>query len=115
VSNAAVRTQPHNLQLTRSLLRLERIAHQDSVLPFRARREQSHRTADQLLDSADVFYRLRGQLGPGACAGGALVPARDRLVDRLDPRLGKLARRQIVDLAPVQPIPDADLDFVEPV
>src|SRR5262249_20357581 len=94
---------------------LERIAHQDCVLPLRARREQSHRAAHQFFDASHILDRLRRQLRPGTRARGRLLPARDALVDRLGPRRGLLACRQVVDLAPVKTIAYAGLDVLPPV
>ena len=90
---------------------LERILHQNCVLALRAGRQQGHRAADQFLDPPYILDRLGRQIGPGAGAGGRLLPALDGLVDRLDPGLGMLAGRKIVDLAPVQAVADADLDL----
>src|SRR5581483_4549192 len=47
--------------------------------------------------------------------GGLFLPPGDALVDRLDPRLGVLARRQIVHLPAVETVADADLDFAQAV
>ena len=47
--------------------------------------------------------------------GGFFAPSLDGFVDRLDSRLGVLAGRQIIDLAPIQSISDADLDLIETV
>ena len=58
-----------------------------------------------------IFDALGGQLGPGAGALRRLRPALQRLVDRLDAGLRPLRRRQIVDLAPVEPVADADLEL----
>src|SRR6202042_444494 len=93
----------------------ERVLHQDRVLALRARRQQHRRAAYQFLDPANVFDGLGRQLRPRAGAGGFLLPAGDGLVDRLDARLGMLARRQIIDLLAVEPIADADLDLFEAV
>ena len=70
--------------------------------------EHRDRRADQFLDPAHVLDRLRGQLGPGARAGGRAAPALHLLVDRLDARLRTLARRKIVERLAVEPIADAD-------
>ena len=47
---------------------LKRIVHKDRVLALRAGGKQRHRRLDQFLDAADVFDRLRRQIGPGARA-----------------------------------------------
>src|SRR4029077_3481590 len=96
-------------------LSLEWILDQDSILAFRACGKQSNRTTHQFFDPANIFDRLRRQVGPGARIGGGFLPAFDRLVDRLDPRLSALARRQIVDFLAVEEIAGADLDGVEAV
>ena len=54
----------------RLALSLERIVHQNGILALRAGREQRHRAPDQFLDAADIFDRLRRQVGPGPRAGG---------------------------------------------
>src|ERR1700710_867442 len=92
------------------LLSLERVLYQNSILAFRAGGKQCNRTTYEFLDPADVFNGLRRQIRPGASIGGRLLPAFDGLVDRLDPRLRALARRQMVDLLAVQHVADADLD-----
>src|SRR5438552_119760 len=94
-------------------LRFERVVYKNRVLAFRARREQRHRAADQLLDAAHVLDGLGRQIRPGASAGGRFPPTLDRLVHRFEPGLGPLARRKIVDFAAVQAVADADLDPVE--
>src|SRR5581483_144288 len=104
---------PRNEKETSSYL--ERVLHKDGILALRAGGEHGHRTADQLLDSPHVFYGLRRQLRPGAGPRCGLLPAVDRLVDRLDAGLGEFARRQIVDDAAVEPVAGADLDRVEAV
>src|SRR5690348_10370348 len=47
--------------------------------------------------------------------GGFFPPPGYRFIDRLDAGLGVLAGRQIVDLAAIQPIGDADLDLLKAV
>src|SRR5262249_7759137 len=79
----------------------------------RARGQDRGRTADQLFKTADIFNRLGRQIGPRAGMRGFFSPTGDRLVDRLDARLGMLARRQIINLSPIQPISDTNLDLVE--
>src|SRR5712692_2821724 len=96
-------------------LGLERILHKYRVLAFGARRQERHRAADQLLDPAHVFDRLRGQLGPRTGAGGRVLPAFDRFVNRLDRRLRALAGRKIVDLPAAEAVADADIDALEAV
>jgi len=85
------------------------------VFALRASRQHGGGTANQLLDAADIFDRLRRQLGPRARPRGRFPPARNGLVDRFDLRLSVLARRKIIDLAAIQPITGADFDFIEAV
>ena len=66
-------------------------------------------------NSTNVFYRLCGQLRPGTCTRCGLFPSLNSFIDRLDPGLRLFAGRQVVDLAPVQTITDANLDLVEPI
>ena len=77
-------------------LSLERVLDQNSILAFRAGGKQGDRAANKFLDPADIFDRLRRQIGPGAGVGGRLLPAFDGLVNRLQLRLltndGPLAR-----------------------
>src|SRR5262249_5788818 len=66
--------------------------------------------ADQFLGPSDILDRLRRQFRPGASARGPGLPALDGLVDRLDPGLGVLARRKIVDFASVEAVSHTDLE-----
>src|SRR5262249_4718441 len=90
---------------------LEWVVHQNRVLALRTGRQQCDRTADQLLDPADILDRLRRQFRPGASARGPGLPALDGFVDRLDPGLGVLAGRKIVDFAPVEAVSHTDLEL----
>src|SRR3712207_7326139 len=48
-------------------------------------------------------------------ARGRSAPAFELLVDRLDPPLSALARREVIDGLAVEPVADADPDGLEPV
>src|SRR6267154_267466 len=96
-------------------LSLKRVLDQNSILAFRAGGKQGDRATHQFLNPADIFNRLRRQIGPGTGIGGRLLPALDGLVDRLDPGLRALAGRQMVDFLAVQHITGADLDGVKTV
>src|SRR3984957_7286534 len=114
---SAISTQQSTLCGNISLisLGLERILHQDSILAFGTCGKQRNRTTHQFLHAADIFDRLRREVRPGAGVGGRLLPALDRLIDRLDAGLGALAGRQMVDFLAVQEIAGADLDGVKAV
>src|SRR6185369_7826923 len=96
-------------------LSLERVLDQNSILAFRAGGKQGDWAAHQFLHPADVFDGLCRQIRPGTGIGGRLLPAFNGLIDRHDPRLRALARRQIVDFLAVQHVANADLDAVETV
>ena len=70
---------------------------------------------DQFLDTAHIFDRLARQIDPGTGARGRLRPAFEGFKDGLDAGLAAFARRQMVDLAPVELVADADLDLLEAV
>src|ERR1700722_12570979 len=112
---SAISTQQSTLCGNISLisLGLERILHQDSILAFGTCGKQRNRATHQFLHTANIFDRLRRQVRPGAGVGGGLLPAFDRLIDRLDPGLGTLTGRQMVDFLAVQEIAGADLDGVK--
>ena len=61
------------------------------------------------------FDRLGGQIATRARPGRLFPPAGNSLVDRFDLGLRVLSGRQVIDLAPVQAIRGADLDFVKAV
>src|SRR3546814_20999327 len=65
----------------------ERIADQDSVFAFGARRYERDRGFNKFLHALDIFDRLRREVGIAARAGGRFVPADHFLVNRLDPGL----------------------------
>src|SRR5690606_35134653 len=94
---------------------LKRVRHKYRVFPLRAGGQQGDRCANQFLDMADIFDRLRRQIVPASRTPCRVFPAFQRLIDRLDPRLRALACRQIINLLAVQPIAGADLDLVQPV
>src|SRR3546814_2410479 len=54
----------------------ERITHEDGVLALRAGRNERDRAADQFLDPADIFDRLRREFRPTAGARRGVLPAR---------------------------------------
>src|SRR4051794_21365525 len=83
---------------------LKRIGHKYGVVPLGACRQQGDRRADQFLDIADILHSLRGQVVPAARTPGGRLPALQRLVHGLDPRLRALARRQVVYSLAVEPI-----------
>ena len=98
-----------------SRLGLERVSASGSCLhapDWSTARQPDNRPVPQ---PPHIFDRLRRQFRPGARRGGLSLPALDRLIHRLDPRLGVLAGRKIVDFPPVQAIADANLDLVEAV
>ena len=64
---------------------------------------------------ADIFHRLGRQVRIGPCAGGRFRPALEALIDRLNPRLGALRGRQVVDIRAIQLVADTDLELLEPV
>ncbi len=91
------------------------VAHQHGVLALGAGRQHRDRGADQLFETADVFDRGGGQIGPGPRAAGAFAPTLGGLVDRLELGLRGGAGRQVIVALPAMPIGGADLDLVEAV
>src|SRR5262245_59880274 len=94
---------------------LKWVGHKYRIVAFRAGGEHCDRCADQFLDVAHIFHRLRRQIVPAPRTPRCPFPALQRLVHRLDPGLGALTRRQIVDLLAIEPVARADFDLVEPV
>src|SRR3954462_10836722 len=93
----------------------EGVPDQDRVLAFRARRQHRHRSADQLLQSPNVFDRGCRQVGPGARAGGAIGPALRGFVNWLDFSLGRGPGWNVIVGFAAAPVSGADLDFFKPV
>src|SRR5258705_8885751 len=89
----------------------KRIVDQNCVLPLRTSGQKRDRTAHQLLDTPNVLNGRGRKLGPGACQGGLALPTLDRFIDRLDPGLGTLAGREVVDFTTIEPIGHTNLDL----
>src|SRR6185436_1339857 len=85
----------------------------NSVFAFRARRQERDRASDQFLDAPDIFDGLGRQLRPVSRARRWFLPAVDRFIHRLVPRLRLFAGRKIVDFTAIQPVAHANLDLVE--
>src|SRR5208283_3328112 len=94
---------------------LKWIVDENGVVSFGTCRQERDGNANQFFDPSHVFYRLRRQFGPGPSLARRALPAFDRLVERLDPRLLRLGGRQIVDLSAVQAVAGCDLDLLKPV
>src|SRR3546814_6497317 len=91
----------------------ERITHEDGVLALRAGRNERDRAADQFLDPADIFDRLRREFRPTAGARRGVLPAFDAFIDRLRLRLVLRMGGEIVEVPVADPVADADLQLVE--
>src|SRR6202012_4587962 len=94
---------------------LERMPAQDRLVAIGARRHHVDRHARDFLDTLEIRARIRGQLVPLADADRAFLPPFEGLVDRLAARDRHRARGQDVDIAAVDLVADAKLDFREAV
>src|SRR6185503_13726886 len=94
---------------------LERIAHENDVLALGTGGDERGGAADQFLDAADVFDRLRRQILGRARSLGGLLPAVERFVDRLYRRLVFHASGKKIDHLAVELVAGADFDLVETV
>src|SRR5271155_4059833 len=94
---------------------LKRIVHKNRVVALRTGRQERDRSTDQFFDSPNVFYGLRGELGPGTRLARGAAPSFDRFVNRFYPSLRVLGGRQIVNFLAVQPVTSCDFDFFEAV
>src|SRR5690349_21319704 len=92
---------------------MKRIGNKYRVVAFGAGGQQSDRRADQFLDIAHILDCLSRKLAPAPCAGRGSLPAFERLVDGLDPRLLTLPRRKIIDHFAVEFVAGANLDLLE--
>ena len=93
----------------------EGIAHQDSVVTFRAGRNQRHRALDQLLHALDVLDRVGGQIGERPRARRAFAPAVHFFVNGFNRGLIRRMRGKVIDHVVVEAIAGADLHRLHPV